>query len=306
MNGTAKVLVVFALVFLLAGMAAAQNAPAAQGVPENAVQRISEHVDAIIGFPNIAIVTGTRGTLVVDTGMGPRNGAVVLREAQKLAEGPALYLTTTHFHPEHAAGEGAFPPSTVLIRPTAQQEELERRGQEYLDLFSSRSAQNKQLLESVKFRQPDIVFDREVTIDLGGVTTRLFWLGAAHTKGDELIFVEPDRVLIPGDIVQNELVPNMPNEDASPKGWLAILDQLAPLQPRLVVPDHGELGDGSLIAKEREFLSDLRQRALDMKRRGIAVDEAGKALTAEFKMKYPGWPNMGPVANVVRRVYEER
>lgn len=267
--------------------------------------RVSEHVYAIIGFPNIAIVTGARGTLVVDTGMGPRNGAVVLREAQKLAKGPALYLTTTHFHPEHAAGEGAFPQSTVLIRPTAQQEELEGRGKEYLDLFSSRSAQNKQLLEGVKFRQPDIVFDREVNIDLGGATTRLFWLGAAHTKGDELIFVEPDRVLIPGDIVQNRLVPNMPNEDSSAKGWLAILDQLAPLQARLVVPDHGELGDGSLIAKERAFLTDLRQRALEMKRQGTPVDQAGKTLTGEFKMKYPDWTNMGPVANVVRRVYEE-
>lgn len=284
----------------------AQNAPAPQGVPENAVMRISEHVYAIVGFPNIAIVTGTRGTLVVDTGMGTRNGAVVLREAQKLAKAPALYLTTTHFHPEHAAGEGAFPPSTVLIRPKAQQEELERRGKEFIDLFSSRSAQNKQLLEGVKFRQSDIVFDREAKLDLGGVTTRLFWLGAAHTKGDELIFVEPDSVLIPGDIVQSRMAPNMPNEDASPKGWIAILDQLAPLQPRLIVPDHGELGDGSLIAKERAFLAGLRQRALDLKGQGMPVDEAGKTLTVEFKMKYPDWPSMGPVPNVVRRVYEEQ
>src|SRR5262249_40357440 len=139
---------------------------------------------------------------------------------------------TTHFHPEHAAGEGAFPPQTILIRPVAQQEELEKRGQEYLDLFSSRSAQNKELLAGVKFRQPDLVFGQEVKLDLGGVTARLFWLGAAHTKGDELIFVEEDGVLIPGDIVQNKLVPNMPNEDASPKGWLAILDQLASLKAR--------------------------------------------------------------------------
>ena len=32
------------------------------------------------GFPNVAIVVGTRATVVVDTGMGPRNGAVVLRD----------------------------------------------------------------------------------------------------------------------------------------------------------------------------------------------------------------------------------
>src|SRR5512141_332288 len=115
------------------------SSQAPQGVPENAVTRVSDHVYAIIGFPNIALVVGTRATLAVDTGMGPRNGAIVLREAQRLAKGPTLYLPTTHFHPEHAAGESAFPANTILIRPSAQQEEIERRGAEYIDLFSSRS-----------------------------------------------------------------------------------------------------------------------------------------------------------------------
>ena len=290
------------LLFTLASAALAQNP---QGVPENAVTKVSGHVYAIVGFPNIAIVAGSRATLAVDTGMGPRNGAVVARETQKLAQGPALYLTTTHFHPEHAAGEGAFPPQTILIRPLAQQQELDRRGAEYLNLFSSRSAQNKELLAGVKFRTPDITFDREATLDLGGVTARLFWLGAAHTQGDELIFVEPDRVLIPGDLVQNKLVPNMPNEDASVKGWLAILDQIAPLGARLVVPDHGALGDGSLVAQERAFLADAQARAQALQRQGISADDAGRMLTAEFKMKYPDWTNLGPLPNLVKRVYAE-
>jgi len=290
---------------LIAPSVAIMWSQAPQGVPENAVKRVSDHVYAIVGFPNIAFVVGSRATLVVDTGMGPRNGAIVAREAQKLAKGSVLYLTTTHFHPEHAAGESAFPANTILIRPSAQQDEVNRRGAEYIDLFSSRSAQNKELLQGVKLRQADIVFDREAKLDLGGVTARLFWWGAAHTKGDELIFVPEDSVLIPGDIVQSKLVPNMPNEDASVKGWLALLDQLEPLKPRYVVPDHGDLGDGSLIAKERAFLADVQKRALELKRQGTSVEEAGKLLQAELKTKYPDWENMNPVPNVVRRVYDE-
>jgi glyoxylase-like metal-dependent hydrolase (beta-lactamase superfamily II) len=287
---------------LLAVVALAQNP---QGVPENETKRVSDHVYAIVGFPNIAIVAGSRATLVVDTGMGPKNGAVIVREVQKLTKNTALYLTTTHFHPEHSAGEQAFPPQTILIRNSAQQGEMNRRGQEYLDLFSSRSAQNKELLQGVKLRNPDIVFDREAKLDLGGVTARLFWLSAAHTQGDELIFVEPDGTLIPGDIVQNKQVPNMPNEDASVKGWLAVLDQLEPLKPRYVVPDHGPLGDGSLIAQEKKFLSDAQTRALELERAGMSVEDAAKLLTDEFKAKYPDWANMGPLANIVRRVYAE-
>jgi glyoxylase-like metal-dependent hydrolase (beta-lactamase superfamily II) len=287
---------------LTCAAALAQNS---QGVPENSVTRVSEHVYAIVGFPNIGIVVGSRATLVVDTGMGARNGAVIVREVAKLSKNANLYLTTTHFHPEHATGEQAFPPNTVLIRPAAQQEEMDKHGAEYIQQFSSRSAQSKELLKDVKLRKPDIVFDREVTLDLGGITARLFWWGAAHTQGDEMIFVEPDSVLIPGDIVQNKLVPNMPDADASAKGWIAILDRLEPLKPRLIVPDHGALGDGSLIGKERAFLVDLQTRALDLKRQGTPVEEAGRMLTAEFKAKYPDWQSMGPVANVVRRVYEE-
>lgn len=278
---------------------------APQGVPENAVTRVSEHVYAIVGFPNVAFVVGTRASLAVDTGMGPHNGTIVAREAQKLAKGPVLYLTTTHFHPEHAAGESAFPVNTILIRPSVQQDEVDRRGAEYIDLFSSRSAQNKELLQGVKLRKADVVFDREAALDLGGVTARLFWWGAAHTKGDELIFVPEDSVLIPGDIVQSKLVPNMPNEDASVKGWLSLLDRLEPLKPRLVVPDHGALGDGSLIGKERAFLLDVQQRALELKSKGTPVEAAGKLLQTELKGKYPDWENMNPVPNIVRRVYEE-
>ena len=96
----------------------------------------------------------------------------------------------------------------------------------------------------MKLRPPDIVFDKEIKLDLGGVTARLMWLGPAHTEGDEIIFVEPDSTLIPGDIVQDKIVPNIPSADASVKNWLAILDQLEPLHPRYVVPDHGGSATG--------------------------------------------------------------
>ena len=126
-----------------------------------------------------------------------------------------------------------------------------------------------------------------------------------RTRGDELIFVKEDSVLISGDIVQDKMVPNMPNEDTSVKNWISILDQIAPLQPRFVVPDHGALGDGSLIGKERAFLVELQTRALELKRRGVPVEDAGKQIGAEMKTKYPDWTSMGPVPNVVKRVYAE-
>src|ERR1700689_2371742 len=134
---------ILTLVFLTGIGAFAQQAQPLVG--ENTT-KISEHVWAIMGFPNIAIVLGSRATLVVDTGMGPKNGATAARVAAKLAPtNQKLFLTTTHFHPEHAAGEPGFPPGTILIRNAVQQQDMEQHGQEMIDMFSSRSAQNKQL-----------------------------------------------------------------------------------------------------------------------------------------------------------------
>jgi glyoxylase-like metal-dependent hydrolase (beta-lactamase superfamily II) len=270
------------------------------------LKRVSDHVSVIEGFPNVVFVIGARATLVVDTGLGERNGATVMRAEQRLAKGPILYLTTTHYHSEHTTGEQAFPASAIIIRNTVQQEEMNKSVGAHMEAFRKISAQNLDLLQNVKFRPPDVLFDREAKIDLGGVTARLFYVGPAHTKGDELIFVEEDSILIPGDIVQKDIFPIMPNADASVKGWLSILDNVEALHPKFIVPDHGAaIVDASQIGTERAYFLALQARALELKKQGVSVDDAGKTITAELKAKNPDWPNPNNVAGEVTRVYEQ-
>jgi len=75
----------------------------------------------------------------------------------KLAAGnEKLFLTTTHFHPEHAAGVGGFPQGTILIRNSVPQREMELHEQEMVEMFASRSAQQKELLANATLRTPDV------------------------------------------------------------------------------------------------------------------------------------------------------
>ena len=88
---------------LVPAFAMAQDQPGGRTpfiVQEHAVKRISEHVWEIPdksrpGVPNVAIVVGSRATLIVDTGMGPKSGAIVVREAQSLSKNTQFYLATT-------------------------------------------------------------------------------------------------------------------------------------------------------------------------------------------------------------------
>ncbi|MDE1154324.1 MAG: MBL fold metallo-hydrolase [Acidobacteriaceae bacterium] len=270
--------------------------------------QISEHVWMVKGMPNIAIVVGTRSVLVVDTGMGPKYGAMAAQFAAKLAPGKKLFLTTTHFHPEHAGGDENFPPSTVLIRNDVQQTEIEQSGMEMVNLFRGRSEEYRRDLEGVSFREPDVTFHKEAKLELGGgVTVRLMWLGGAHTVGDELVFVDPDATLVSGDVVQNKTPPmifTQVGKGGTPSSWLHVLDKLEKLHAQHVVPDHSEPGDGSLVEQERSTIAEIRTSALSLKQSGVSVEQAGQQISAKFKQEHPDWFDTN-VSGFVKNVYDD-
>jgi glyoxylase-like metal-dependent hydrolase (beta-lactamase superfamily II) len=286
----------FALAVLIISVIVATAVSAQRGggapplVRENATEKISEHVYVIpdnnVGMvPNVGIIVGTRGTLVVDTGLGPRNGQAIVREMQKVSKTPELYLATTHVHPEHDLGAGGFPAHTKMIRSQAQVKEIADSGLEMAKRFSGFSPLNAELLKDVQFRPADITFDREHVVDLGNVRVRIIAMGYNHTRGDQAVFVEPDAVLFSGDVVMTAL----PNVGGSTiKQWLSSQERFDKLQPKRIVPSHGAMGDLSMVANTRTFLETVQRRVAELKKQGKTLDEATAAVTMELQDKYPG------------------
>ena len=116
--------------------------PAPPTVPVEDIREIEEGIHVIpdnrIEFvPNIGIVEGDAAVLVVDCGMGPRNGERVLAAAKEIAGDRPLILPLTHFHPEHGFAAQSFAGEAVLVYNRLQHEELLERGQPYVDMFST-------------------------------------------------------------------------------------------------------------------------------------------------------------------------
>ena len=177
-----------------------------------------------------------------------------------------------------------------------------------VEMNRSSSEDAKALLEGFHIRQADVLFDKNYTLDLGGgVIVNLYWFGSAHTKGDELIMAEPDGVLFSGDVVQNKAGPNFYIcTECTPNKWLAVLDQVArELKPKIIVPDHSDAGDISLIAEEREMLQYLQTRAMALKAQGKSADEAGKIIAEEFLAKYQGWTSLNHIDQAVHQAYTD-
>lgn len=269
------------------------------------VKQLTPHVWAIYGNPNIGIVVGSKGTLVVDTGLGKRNGATVDTVVEKLRKGGKLYLATTHFHPEHVTGQSGFPVDTVVIRNSAQQKELEESGAGMIDFFRSRSDVNKELLVGAGIDKADILFNNEMTLDLGDVTVRMLYFGPAHTNGDIVFLVEPEKVMISGDIVQNKFTILPIGTKTTIKGWISVLDRAAELKPALILPDHSPPGDSSMFAEQRGYMVDLLAQTQAAKSQGKSVDDAVKVVTAELQAKYPGWLRPGNATRAITMAYKE-
>lgn len=288
------------------GALRAQRGPLpAPMIKEGVTQKIAEHVYVIPDFdmvlvPNVTIVVGSRGALVVDTGMGARNGQAIMREVEKVSKGQELYLVATHIHPEHDLGAGGFPARTKMVRSKEQEADIQETGLSTARIFANFSPVIGELLQGAEFRKADISFEREHVVDLGGVRARVMAMGANHTRSDIAVAIEPDRVLVAGDLVMMGL-PQFTAPTARFATWLSSLDRFDALKPVRIVPSHGAMGDASMIATYRAFLTTVRDRAATLKKDGRTSDETVRTLQDELQGRY----NRNQMASAVRAAYNE-
>lgn len=294
---------------------AQQPAAPAPMIKRGATMKISEHayviLDDNVGFvPNVGIVVGERATLIVDTGMGPDNGAIVLEEARKLSDNTELYLTATHFHPEHDLGATAFPATAKMIRWRGQQTEIDEQGAQTIERFSGFSPAVAALLSKASYRKPDTVFDDELTLDLGGVHVRLSGVGPAHTRGDTVMYVDEDKVLMAGDVVM-PVFPAASAQAASIERWLASIAEFQRFAPRVVVPAHGRLIDAATLARTREYLTAVQAQTRAAKREGQSVEAAQAAIAPKLAQQFGdlapqgGGPATGRINAAIQAAYRE-
>lgn len=305
-----RVFLATSLLLAAAVAVAAQRGPVPDPVVrEGVTTQVAGHTwviadDNVPLVPNVGIVVGSTATLVIDPGLGRANGEAVLREVAKVSTNTQLYIGTTHFHPEHTTGYLAFPASARYVNSTAQEAEWGESGRQMVQAFAKRSPATAALLEGAVRRQADITFERDYTIDLGGVTVRALLVGPTHTRGDTAFFVEQDRVLFAGDVVMNQSF-LAAGPAASMTGWLAAFDAFDAWKPGVVVPAHGAVGEGGLVAANRAFMTEIQSRARALAAEGRSADEAAKIVTAELTAKHPGWPRANGIANAARAAIAE-
>jgi len=278
----------------------ASSAPPPPNVDPTAVKEVSKGVfvitDRRIPFvPNIGIILGEDAALVVDTGMGPANGAKVLDAARKIAGRRRLILTLTHFHPEHGYGAQVFKGIAEIRYNRAQRDELAAKGRPYLDMFKTFGPGLATALEGTEIVFPDEVYDGDsLTIDLGGQKVELRTWGKAHTGGDQIVWLPRERILFTGDLAEERMFPIFPwfppnDTDIDAACWTKILSELESWKPAVVVPGHGDLGGPEILVAVRDYLLDVERRVFAERKSGKDADAIVASLAPKIRSEHADW-----------------
>ena len=266
---------------------------AANGYPPATVdmklRQVSEHVWFAQGAAGVAtdnqgfisnagvVITGA-GVVVFDALGSPSLAQLLLEKIREITDQPIVRVIVSHYHADHIYGlqvfsdldaeilapEGA---GLYLDSPAAQERLEERR-------FTLQPWVNA----STRLIRPNLLLKEGAQFRLGDVDFTVTVVGNAHSDGDLILYVEPDRVLFSGDIIFEGRVPFL--GDANTKRWLQLLERMQLEQLVALVPGHGGVAKkpNEAIGLTRRYLAFLREQMGQAVNDLVPFDEAYRSI----------------------------
>ena len=257
--------------------------------------RLSEHAYAYTaeGDPNTGIVVGDDAVLVADTQATPAMAQDVVRRIREVTDKPIKYVVLTHYHAVRVLGASGYNPQQIIASQDTYDLIVER-GEEDKASEIGRFPRLFRDVETVPpgVTWPTITFTNKMTLWLGKLEVQLLQLGRGHTKGDTVVWLPRDRVLLSGDLVEFSATPYA--GDAYFKDWPQTLQNVAALKPIALVPGRGPalMGEEQVaagLAETGTFIADVRRSVEEGVAAGKDLKAVYKETVAKLKPKYGHW-----------------
>jgi cyclase len=148
-------------------------------------------------------------------------------------------------------------------------------------------------LKSIQIALPTITFETSLVLYKPERTIHILFFGKGHTRGDVVVYLPRERVVITGDLLTNG-IPFM--RDAYPSQWIGTLDSVRNLDWNTAVTGHGGVQTGKeqvdrLLAYMKEMVAAVK----DAIGKGMTLEDAKKVIDlSKHQAGFPGYQPPNP------------
>ncbi len=200
--------------------------------------------------PILGMVVGNNKTLMIDAGNSEEHANYFMKETLKGEVPHPDLVVLTHWHWDHIFGLSALP-HTVSIASAKTKKELEKliplswsdealdeRVREGTEIeFCSRAIKNEYMdHRDITIVLPDVTFEKQVEIDLGGITCIVQHVGGDHAADSVIVYIKEEKILFLGDCIYPDIFSE--KENYTIKTTLALLDELETFDADTYIPSH--------------------------------------------------------------------
>jgi cyclase len=214
---------------------------AQQPRPPLTIEKVTSNLWVIIGNGgNVAVMPTSEGVLLVDDKFA-QDAPEIVAKVKTVSDKPIRYVLNTHQHGDHTGGNEAMMAANAQVLITKQ----------------ARANMAAGKMPGL----PQITFNEEAQVFLGGKEVDAKYVGRGHTNGDAVIYFPSERVLHTGDLFVSMGAPFCDTSaGGSIKEWDATIRKALELDFDTVIPGHGPVAKKADLAKWVETLATIRSR----------------------------------------------
>ena len=234
--------------------------------PVRAITKISGEVYRFQNNGHYSVFAVTPDGVIATDPIDPSAAAWLKAEIATRFDKQVRSVIYSHSHADHASGGEVFSDTATFV------------GHEITRVALAR--------DQVPTPLPATTFTDRHTIELGGTTVELLYLGPNHGDGMIAMHFPKERVLFAVDFIPVRSIGYRDFPGSYFPEWIESLEKAEAIDFNILVPGHGPVGAKTDVGLHREYLEDLRDQVTRHAKAGKGLAEM---LTMVDLEQYKTW-----------------
>jgi glyoxylase-like metal-dependent hydrolase (beta-lactamase superfamily II) len=240
---------------LISGPGLAQNKP---------TRNITHITGDLYRFQNnfhVSVFLVTSEGIIVTDPIDKDAAAWLKAELKKRFDKPIKYLIYSHDHRDHIAGGEVFADEATVI--------------------AHENAKETIVGEQRPTAIPEVTFSDHLTIELGGKTVKLTYVGRCHSDNMIAMHFPAERAVFVVDFISVKRLPYKDLPDAYFPDWIDAVKVVEAIDFDILIPGHGPVGVKADATEHRQYIQALYGAVLKAARAGMTLDEMKETITLD-------------------------